>query len=74
MKKLVKESLSPSEAVYGFAGWLTTRDDPVTMSGKHNAAIVAELVDEYVKKQNFEEPRHEEDWNWSKDLVSMNKD
>lgn len=72
MKKLVRESLSPSEAVYGFAGWLTTRDDVVTMSGHDDAAIVAELVDEYVKKQNLDEPRYEEDWDWSDDLIPMN--
>lgn len=67
--KIVRESLSPSEAVYGFAGWLTTRDEPVTLSGHHNAAIAAELVDEYVKKQGFEEPRE----NWHEELVPMNE-
>lgn len=48
--KLVKESLSPSEALYGFGGWLTTRDKPVTIGAKHNAGIVAELIDEFIKK------------------------
>jgi len=65
--KLVKESLSPSEAVYGFAGWLTTRDEPITMSAHNDAAIVAELVDEFIKKQRLEEPKD----HWEKDLIPM---
>lgn len=48
--------LSPSEAIYGFAGWLTSRQQPVTMSSSHDAGIVAELVDDYCKSQGFAEP------------------
>ncbi|MBW2998757.1 hypothetical protein KY321_04415 [Candidatus Woesearchaeota archaeon] len=67
MKKIVKETLSPSEAVFGFAGWLTARDEPVTMSSKHDAAIVAELVSTFIEKQNLEEPRLNGNW----DLIPM---
>ena len=67
--KLVKESLSPSEAIYGFASWLTVRDEKVVISARHDAAKVAELVDQYVKKQNLKEPRGR----WEVDLVSMNE-
>lgn len=67
--KLVKESLSPSGAVYGFAGWLTTRKDPVIMSSHHDAAIVAELVDEFCKKQKLESPKD----HWEDDLIPMNE-
>jgi len=66
--KIVKESLSPSGALYGFGGWLTTRKEPITISSKHNAAIVAELIDKFVKKQKLEDP---EDY-WEDDLVPMN--
>ena len=38
------DKTSPSEALYAFAGWLTTRDEPVTMSAKHDAGAVANLV------------------------------
>jgi hypothetical protein len=65
--KIVKESLSPSEAVYGFASWLTVRDNPITLSAHHNASIVAELVDEFCKKQELEKP----DDNWTDELVPM---
>jgi len=69
--KLVKESLieslSPSGALYGFAGWLTTRDEPIIMSSHHDAAIVAELLDEFIKKQKLEEPKE----HWEDDLISM---
>jgi len=65
--KIVRESLSPSGALYGFGGWLTSRDEPVTMSGRHDAAIVAELIDEFIKKQDLEEP----EGHWEDDLVPM---
>jgi hypothetical protein len=69
MIKLVKEELSPSEALYGFGGWLTTRKEPLTLSSHHNAAIVAELIDEFIKKQGLEEPKD----HWEDELVPMNE-
>ncbi len=60
-----KKSLSPSEAVFGFASWLTVRDEPVTMSAYHNAGVVAELVDQFCKRHDFKEPRNE----WTDYLV-----
>ena len=38
------KELNPSEAVYGFAGWLTTREEETRMGANHNCAIVADLV------------------------------
>ena len=66
----LNEELSGSEALYGFGGWLTTRDEPVTMGGKHNCAIVAELIDEFSKQQNLKEPRE----HWGDDLIPMKED
>ena len=65
--KLVRESLSASGALYGFGGWLTTRDKPITVSAKHNAAIVAELIDKFIKKQKLEKPEE----HWENDLIPM---
>jgi hypothetical protein len=48
---------SPSEAVYGFAGWLTCRSAPVTMSAVHDAAPVADLVAQFCESQGFAGPR-----------------
>jgi len=66
--KLVKESLSPSEAVYGFASWLTTRNEPIIISSHNDAGIVAELVDDFITKQRLKEPKE----HWEKDLIPMN--
>jgi len=49
--------LSGSEAVYGFSAWLTCRDEAVTASAKHDAAIWAELVDDFCKINHLTEPR-----------------
>jgi len=67
--KLVRESLSPSESLYGFGGWLTTREEPVTISRKHDASIVAELIDEFIKKQKLKEPKE----HWEDTLIPMNE-
>lgn len=63
----LSEALSPSEALYGFAGWLTIRDTPVTMSATHDAAEVARLVDEFCQVNELEAPRD----HWERDLVPM---
>ena len=52
----MSDKLSASEALYGFAGWLTTRKEPVTLSRTDDAAIVAELVDEFCKANDLEQP------------------
>jgi hypothetical protein len=65
--KIVKESLSPSEALYGFGSWLTIRNEPITISKHHESSIVAELIDEFIKKQKLKEPRD----HWEDDLISM---
>ncbi len=51
--------LSGSEALFGFAAWLTCRDEAVTASAKHDAAIWAELVGEFCKTNHLHEPREQ---------------
>ena len=48
---------SASEAVYGFAAWLTCRSEAVTLGAAHEASTAAELVDTYCRSQGFEPPR-----------------
>lgn len=60
--------LSASEALYGFMGWLTGRDERVCFSGKDDASPAAELVDQFCKHNNLPEPR--EGWT---DLYSLPK-
>ena len=67
--KLVRESLSPSESLYGFGGWLTTREEPITIGRKYDAGIVAELIDEFIQKQKLKKPKE----HWERALISMNE-
>lgn len=60
-----KLPLSPSEALFGFGAWLTTRDTPVTMSSHHDAGIVARLISEFCDRHDFEDPRE----HWEDNLI-----
>ena len=53
----VPDELSPSEALYGFMGWLTTRALTVTLGAEHNCAGIPDLIVEYCKANGLEEPR-----------------
>ncbi len=53
------DQVSPSEAVFAFAAWLTCRGEAVTLGATHNAAPAAELVGAFNKSQGFAEPRHD---------------
>jgi hypothetical protein len=72
------DKLKPSEALFGFASWLTTLEEPVILSARHNAGIAAELVSEFMNANNLEAPRK----NWtdyfippgSRRLYDMNSD
>lgn len=57
--------MSASEALFGFVGWLTTRETSVTFSQKHDASIAAELVNEFCKANHLAEPND----GWEKKLV-----
>lgn len=60
-----KPMLSPSEAVYGFAAWLTTRYEAVTLSRAHNAGPAADLVAQFCEANGLAPPRDR----WSDVLV-----
>jgi len=53
-------TLNPSEAVYGFAAWLTCRDEKIVMSASDNAAPIADLVQRFCEKNNL--PDVSEHW------------
>ena len=63
--KIMKEELTPSEALYGFCGWLTSRKPKTVMSSKHDAAIIADLIDQFCKVNNLTEPQY----GWSDKLT-----
>lgn len=50
------DELIASEALFAFAGWLTSRKERTIMSSHDNAAIVAELVGEFIKRNNLTPP------------------
>jgi hypothetical protein len=49
--------ITASEALYGFAGWLTARKKPITIGAKYSAGAVAVLVDEWCKTNKLPHPR-----------------
>lgn len=61
LRKIAKDLLIPSEALFGFGGWLTTREEEITMSGHHNASPVADAIAEFCKVNDLDEPRD----NWT---------
>ena len=64
-KEVIEDDMSASEAVYGFAGWLTSRSERVVMSSKDDAAAVADLVAEFCRVNDLAEPRE----GWTDNLV-----
>jgi len=51
------DPMRASEALFGFAGWVSCMEKPVVASGKHDAAIWAELVGEFCDVNGLEPPR-----------------
>lgn len=54
------DKLTASEALYGFAGWLTSREEKTVMSSMDDAAVIADLVNKFCETNNLEDPRS--DW------------
>lgn len=59
------DKISASEGIYGFCAWLTCRRESITLSEKHDAAPIVELINIYCKTNNLKEPRE----NYHHDLV-----
>lgn len=62
---MMSDKLIASEALYGFTGWLTTREKPITISARHDAGIMSELVGEFCKENKLSEPRD----GWAENLI-----
>lgn len=62
------DKLSASEAVFGFAGWLTSRKEKTVMSSSDEAGCIAELVDAFCKVNKLTPPREE----WATNLIHPN--
>lgn len=59
--------LTGSEAVYAFAGWLTSRPEAVTMSAWHDAAGPADLCAKFNERQGLADPRPD----WDRGITPM---
>ena len=56
----MNKELNASEAVYGFAAWLTTRAEKTIMSASDDAAPIAELVKRFCEENSL--PEISEQW------------
>lgn len=52
-----KDQMTASEAVYGLLAWLTTRDEAVTLSAKHDSAVAADLAAKFCEANDLPDPR-----------------
>jgi hypothetical protein len=48
---------NPTEALYAFAGWLTSRPERITLSATDLATPAADAVAEFQKRHGLPEPR-----------------
>jgi hypothetical protein len=51
------EKISASEALFGFCGWLTTSNEKTVMSATDDAAIVADLIKEFMDANDIPNTR-----------------
>jgi len=49
--------LTGSEAIYGFCGWLTLREEKTIMSSSDDAAPIVELISRFCDENKLPEPR-----------------
>ena len=54
----MSDKLTASEALFGFMGWLTSREEVTPeFSSKHDASEAANLVAEFCEKNDLDDPR-----------------
>ena len=57
--------LTASEAVFGFAAWLTTRDEETKMGSSNDCAPIADLVKQFCEENELTPPRD----GWENNLI-----
>lgn len=60
----MSKHLNPSEAVYGFAAWLTTRKEKIVISAADDA-LIASLVSQFCKVNNLPDVSNQ----WPNNLI-----
>jgi len=64
-EKKMSDKLTASEALFGFAAWLTCREEKIVFSSHDNAVVIADLVMKFCEVNSLQEPRE----GWGKDLT-----
>jgi len=59
------DKMSASEAIFGFAAWLTTRENMTVMSSAHNCVPVMDRIKEFCDTNKLPDPRD----GWEKNLT-----
>ena len=55
----MSDKISASEALYGFMGWLTTRDEVLSVGSHHLCGPVADVIKKFCDANSLEAPRDE---------------
>ncbi|MCP4401994.1 MAG: hypothetical protein GY801_32430 [bacterium] len=61
----MSDKLTASEAIFGFAAWLTCREEKTVFSSSDDAGIIAEKVAEFCKVNSLQDPKE----GWEKNLI-----
>jgi len=61
----MKDKLTASEGIYGFAAWLTCRDKPITIGSTNLCSPVVDLVAQFCKENKLNDPRD----GWENNLI-----
>ncbi len=59
------DKLTAAEAIYGFCGWLTCREEKTIMASNENAAAVPPLIDQFINENKLAQPRD----GWENNLI-----
>ena len=57
--------MNPAEALFGFCGWLATRDIETIMSAHHDCVPIVDLIKRFIETNKLAEPRDD----WEKNLT-----
>ena len=52
-EKIKMETLNATEALFGFCGWLTSRETKTVMSETDDASTVVELINRFIQANNL---------------------
>jgi hypothetical protein len=60
--------LNATEALFGFCGWLTSRDEKTVMGSKYDAGVIAGLIKTFMEENKLSDVRD----GWENNLIHPN--